>query len=104
MKKFLLLLALLPSLSFSQVIKSFDAPCIPVESLSEVTEKWGEEPAFQMKSARSIAQENTVVYVTVIFINPKTYTWTMAEQHSANEYCIVAVGKDIKPLPQNLGK
>ena len=106
MKKLLLLLAFLPTMAFAEKpnIKTFDAPCIPIEALGDVTEKWGEEPAFQMKSSRSIAADKTVVYVTVIFINPKTYTWTMAEQHSAEEYCIVAIGKDIKPLPQDLRK
>lgn len=104
MKKLLFLLAFLPSIALTQEVKTFNAPCIPIEALGDVTQKWGEEPAFQMKSSRSIASDKTVVFVTVIFINPKTYTWTMAEQHSANEYCIVAIGKDIKPLPQNLAK
>ena len=105
MKKLLLLLACLivgPTVAQSnkdterlQVVK-IDAYCMSEDTMSEITEKYQERPLLAMKSAREVSGKS-LEFITILFANSKTSSWTLVEQVTENVYCVVATGDKLMP-------
>lgn len=71
-------------------------PCVSLEQLSRVLEKHKEEPFLHGSSRREIAGK-IVSIPMVIFVNPKTKTWTMIETYGKDIYCAAGLGQKISP-------
>jgi succinyl-CoA synthetase alpha subunit len=65
--------------------------------MAEVLEKYGEIPFATMTSSREVPIVGLTVNPLVIFVNPKTKTYTIIEQLTADVYCVVAIGENINP-------
>jgi hypothetical protein len=90
-----ILLTVVPTIAQSQIV-NFPIPCTNISTLAEVIDKHGEEAAMTMTSSREI-EGKIITSPTVLFVNFKTKTWTLAEQITKDRYCIIAVGDNINP-------
>jgi crotonobetainyl-CoA:carnitine CoA-transferase CaiB-like acyl-CoA transferase len=77
-------------------IINFPIPCTDVLTLAEVVDKHEEEAAMTMTTSREI-EGRIIISPTVLFVNFKTKSWTLAERITKDTYCIIAVGDDLKP-------
>jgi hypothetical protein len=84
-----------PAMSNSGIVK-FDAYCVDARGLGEMLAEYEELPMMTMASGRTIKGSDKV-FPSVLFANPKTKTWTLAEQVGENVYCVVATGSEIAP-------
>jgi hypothetical protein len=71
--------------------------CGSEAGMAEVLEKYGEIPFATMTSNREVPIVGLTVSPLVIFVNPKTKTYTMIEQITKDLYCVVAIGENINP-------
>jgi hypothetical protein len=79
-----------------------DVVCVHPSVLSDTLEEFGEIPFLQMNSTREI-DGRVVTNPTVMFMNPETKTWTMAERLSKNVYCVIAIGDFVMPFRDKKG-
>jgi len=68
--------------------------------IGEVLDKYGEIPFATMTSMRDIPGVGVTNNPIVIFVNPKTKTYTIIERLSKNVYCIVSLGDNISPYSE----
>jgi hypothetical protein len=100
MKK--LLLAILMAMSFpafssnNPMVVDIPVSCVNLVTLSIILEEFEEKPAMTMQSSRDI-DGATNNFATVLFINYKTKTWTIAEKITKDIFCITSVGENIEP-------
>lgn len=74
--------------------------CVQAEVLYSSLDEYGEKPLMHMVSHRRIndgVEENIDSYPTIMFVNPRTGTWSLVEKHSENVLCILAIGQQMKP-------
>lgn len=71
--------------------------CGGEDLLNSVLNKYEELPFATMSSTREIAGVGFRINHLIIFVNPKTKTYTMIERFSEEVYCIVSVGEGISP-------
>jgi hypothetical protein len=71
--------------------------CVSLKALSETIEEYKEVAALNMTHTREIKGQ-MVELPTVLFVNYKTKTWTLAEQITKDFYCILGSGNDIAPV------
>ena len=79
-------------------VVKFDALCMPAKSLVETSEEFGEIPMMRGTGIRVIDKDLTVENSTVVFANPKSWSWTIWERVNEDIYCIVAIGKGLEPV------
>lgn len=73
--------------------------CADYETIKKNIEKFKEIPFVTMESYREIG--NTVVATTtVMFVNPKTKTYTLVEELNEDLYCIISLGENFKPYKE----
>jgi hypothetical protein len=107
MKKLLAtLLIMLPVMAIGQPkgqIINLIGMCVSELQFSETMISYGEVPFLTMLTMRPVDQklENFKGYPTVMFMNPSTLSWTLAEKRSDNDYCITAMGQNIQPFTNN---
>jgi len=70
--------------------------CGNLETVGLVLKEHGEEPALTAAGVRDVNGKYIAV-ATVLFINPKTKSWTLVEQIDENLYCVPALGQNIGP-------
>lgn len=97
MKKILFTLLFVPMVAIAKDdLATFESYCLTLQRLTEVLEKHEEKPMMTFVSYRAIGEQGTQ-YPTVMFVNPKTYTYTIAEKIREDFYCVVSVGTNLKP-------
>lgn len=67
-------------------------PCATQAKVVEVLKEYDERPMLQMVSTRD-KEELT----TIMFVNPKTLTYSIVEQVNENLYCVTGSGKGLMP-------
>lgn len=89
MKKLLLTLLLVPSLAVAN-----PQACISGEELTQLTNQYRELPY-----VRGVTSEGNSV---VVFANPATGSFTIAERRGADTFCALAVGAGFEPVPKSI--
>lgn len=74
-----------------------EVTCVSGRVLAETLEEFGEIPMLQMNSTRE-TDTGIVTNPTVIFMNPDTKSWTMAERVERDLYCVIAIGDFAMPF------
>lgn len=100
MKKLLISLLFLPTIAFANELVLFQAMCLDRETMDKVLSDNKEEP-FVTGVGHRVSEGDKVYHPTVIFMNPKTGSWTLVEITSENKYCITAVGSKMLPYIEN---
>jgi hypothetical protein len=102
MKKMLAGLLMMPAVAFSQANRvdevKLNVLCVSLETLEEVLTEYNELPMIRGKSHRADNSENPVV----VFMNAKTKSWTLIEKNKSGKYCILGVGENMEPVPNNI--
>lgn len=73
----------------TQTIK-ITVACSSQAKILDVIKKYGERPMLQMTSAR----ENKEL-VTIMFVNPKTLSYTIVEKVNDDVYCVTGSGEGV---------
>ena len=77
--------------------KTIDVICVTEQQIEDtLIEKYKERPMLVMTTSREINGKPTTVS-TVLFVNPKTRSWTLAEKWGENNYCVIGMGEGITP-------
>ena len=105
MKKILAtLLVMLPVMAMSQQelkgeLVDLVGMCVGEIQFAETMTSYGEIPFVTMMTVRPVdkTMENYEEYPTVLFMNPDTRTWTLAEKRGNNNYCVTGVGENAAP-------
>jgi hypothetical protein len=92
-----ILISLTPLAALSQTEVRFPATCVSLKNLVEVVSEFKEEPSLSMISNRQI-DGKILEFKSVMFVNFKTQTWTLAEQIGKDTFCVTATGEGIKPV------
>lgn len=83
--------------AFSQTsIIKFDAVCTSKIELAEVLSEYQELPLARGNSSRGA--EKVLGNPLLLFVNPTTRTWTIAEQVSEDIVCVIALGTQFSTL------
>ena len=104
MKLFLVTLALMPALAWASppgsdfTVATVDTICISLKQLTEITDEAQELPYVRGQS-HPIMTEGAPLAM-VIFVNPTTGTFTVAERVNQDMYCILALGSRFEPVPK----
>lgn len=71
----------------------FDAICTTQQIFGETMLNYGETPIMRGQSVRNI--NGVMVFMnTVLFMNLKTGTWTLAEKIADDVFCVMAMGQN----------
>lgn len=105
MKRYLIPLLLIPVLSFSQNknIQSYietKVICLDGDEVYSTLTQFGEKPMLMMSTTRTYGTEPDIkekFLPTILFVNPKTGTWSIVERHSDNMSCVTSVGQQMSP-------
>ena len=79
-------------------VASVDTICISLKQLTEITDEAQEIPYVRGQS-HPIMTEGAPLSM-VIFVNPTTGTFTIAERVSQDMYCLLALGSRFEPVPK----
>ena len=107
MKKLLAtLLIMLPVMAIGQPKERFIdliGMCVSELQFAESMARYGEVPFLTMTTMRPVDKKMELfeAYPTVMFMNPSTLSWTLAEKRSDKDYCITATGQNIQPFMNN---
>ena len=73
--------------------------CVNQFQFAETMSSYGELPFLTMTTMRPTDEtmQNYEEYPTVLFMNPNTLTWTLAEKRGENKYCVTGVGQNTQP-------
>lgn len=80
---------------------SIPAYCVQLQTLEQVLDKYSELPYVRGISSREVGGEK-LDSPMVIFINQQEMTFTIAEQVSSSHFCIIAMGADFQPVPDQI--
>lgn len=99
-KLILSLLLLAASLSHAQETRKsttirFDAPCGDSAQLGAILNEYQELPMIEMASERNNGTK--IQHTAILFVNPKTQTYTLVEQISEDLFCVISTGKGLTP-------
>jgi hypothetical protein len=87
-----------PAQSKSPSLKTVEVICATERELEEtIVKKFKERPMLVMRTSRELNGKE-VDLITILFVNPETKSWTLAEKWSENEICVVSVGTGITPF------
>jgi len=100
MKKILFLLMCFPLISFVQKEDNvmYQNVCVDLNTLELTLQEFEEIPF-----VRGLSNRDPIGIVSlVVFVNPKTGSWTIVEKIQTGRYCILGVGSDFEAVPNNL--
>jgi hypothetical protein len=101
MKNILGILLLAPSLALANPkIQNVETICLNSNELTETINEFKELP-YVRGISMPISRDN-VKFSLVVFVNPNTRSFTIAEKRADNMYCIIAIGTDFAPVPKEL--
>jgi len=99
------LLIMLPVIGFAEpkkkeeskpLMMNVETMCNDSSLLDLVMFKYGEMPVIKMESIRSLTKgDDTTSFVSVLFVNQKTRSWTLIEERGPL-YCVIGVGVNIR--------
>lgn len=72
--------------------------CLDQETLTSTITEFEEIPFAGGVATREVAGAGMVTNNLVIFVNPKTKTWTIVERFSKDLYCVISIGDGFRPL------
>lgn len=102
LKKFLASLILtigtIHPLLANEVTQFTTLTCISEKDLEQTITEFGELSFAGGVSMREIPGAGLVQNDLVIFVNPKTRSWTVVEQFTKDMYCVVAGGEGFRSL------
>lgn len=75
--------------------------CVNAATLSETMNEFKELP-FARGLSNNLNNAEAPPTSLVIFMNPKTKTWTIVERVNSDQYCIIAVGNKFEPVPTDI--
>ena len=98
---------LLPSLAFGQAnaerpslqMSTYQTICLDGKDLSNLLGEYKEIPFARGKSKPIVGEG---VLSLVIFINPNTKSFTIAERAGQDLFCVLAVGSEFEPMPKEI--
>ncbi len=82
-------------------IRTFESPCMDINSLDKVLTEYNELPVLRADSVRK-GEDDYIKHVTVLYMNIETSSWTLAEKMNDNLYCIISVGTGIAPVEKEI--
>jgi hypothetical protein len=101
MKKIFAMLLLMPSLALANPkIQKDETICLNSNELTETINEFKELP--YVRGISVPISRDDVKFSLVVFVNPKTGSFTIAEKRADNLYCIIAIGTDFAPVPKEL--
>ncbi len=71
--------------------------CATEKALGSVLNEFEEIPFATMTSMREIPVLGMTANSMIIFVNPKTKSYTIVERIGKDLYCVVAIGENIEP-------
>lgn len=86
-----------PSIASEPVQVDSKITCASFAVINEALEKYGEIPFVTMTAYRMSRNQKVVEIPAVMFVNPKTKTYTVVEQFNEKVYCVVSMGEEVKP-------
>jgi hypothetical protein len=86
-----------PSIANEVIKLPTELVCASEAGVEEVLNKYGEIPFATMTTFREISGSGFTNNPMVIFVNPKTKTFTILEQITTDLYCVVSLGDNISP-------
>ena len=104
MKSFAAAALLIPALTWSAppgtdfTVATMDTICISLKQLTEITDEAQEIPYVRGQSHPIMTEGGPLAMV--IFVNPATGTFTVAERVNQDMYCILALGSRFEPVPK----
>lgn len=101
MKKILVMFLLMPSLALANPqIQKDEIICLNSNQLTETVNEFKELP--YVRGISMPISRDDIKFSLVVFVNPKTGSFTIAEKRAENLYCIIAIGTDFAPVPKEL--
>jgi len=95
---------MIPNLVFAQEVinEPRTVSCVNKENIYKLVGEFDEVPFIRALNvpALGVAQFNSLV----IFVNPKTNSFSIVEKTSEQKYCILAVGGSFEPVPAEIVK
>jgi hypothetical protein len=94
------MLMFFPLVSFAQKENNvmYQNVCVNLATLESTLQEFEEIPF-----VRGLSNRDPIGIVSlVIFVNPKTGSWSIIEKIEKNRYCILAVGNSFEAVPNNL--
>ncbi len=79
---------------------TFQTMCLGIQDLSETVAEFEELP-YVRGISNPLAQDGARLSL-VIFVNPKTGSFTIVERTQDGLYCILAVGNNFEPVPKEI--
>lgn len=80
----------------SRIVK-MDAICGTEKQITKVLDHFEEKPMLAMLSERDGGRQQQMA---VLFVNPKTRTYTLVEELPNDIYCVVSMGKGLMPYTE----
>lgn len=74
----------------------FDAVCTDDHTFAQTLMQFGERPLAIAASYRNDGG-SSLSFGAVLFVNPETGTWTMAERVEPNLICVIGMGENFRP-------
>jgi hypothetical protein len=100
MKNVLAVLFMMPALAVAQDLTRItqDIACVDSKALTELVGEFRELP--YVRGISRPLDERAPARSLVIFVNPATGSFTIAEKRAANLYCVLALGEGFEPVPR----
>ena len=104
MKKTIAMFLLMPALVLANppkedfIVGSMETICVSLKNLTEIIDEAQEIPYVRGQSHPIMVQGAPLAMV--IFVNPKTGTFTISERVDRDTYCILALGTKFEPVPK----
>jgi hypothetical protein len=104
MKSLMAVAVMMPMLAWATppgsdfTVATVDTICISLKQLTEITDEAQELPYVRGQS-HPIMTEGAPLSM-VIFVNPTTGTFTIAERVAQDMYCLLALGSRFEPVPK----
>ena len=104
MRPLIVAAALLPGLAWATppgtdfTVATVDTICVSLKTLTEITDEAQELPYVRGQSHPIMTQGAPLSMV--IFVNPTTGTFTIAERVAQDAYCLLALGSRFEPVPK----
>ena len=94
------MLMIFPLVSFAQKENNitYQNVCVNLNVLESTLQEFEEIPFVRGLSNR----DPMGIVPLVIFVNPKTGSWSIIEKIETNRYCVLAVGDNFEAVPNNL--
>lgn len=83
-----------------QAVRQMPVVCMHILDFASTVEEFGEMPMLRGDSVR-FTEKDPRSNIMVLFLNPNTKTWTLAERINQEVVCVVAVGEQLEPLDRD---